>query len=106
MNRGYSAFSRADIADDYEMVREIYRVKDREDRKLWFQLYACRYLRLTFPPGFDRLPGVCTFPFSETIGRRDETLMGIKRLMADLLPGCSEKVANFEMGQDEPSLSR
>ena len=28
MNRGYSALSRADVADEYEMVREFYRVKD------------------------------------------------------------------------------
>jgi hypothetical protein len=48
VNRGDGALPRSNIADDYEMFREIYRVKDREDRELWLWPFVSGFLRSAF----------------------------------------------------------
>src|SRR5208337_1174167 len=40
VDRGYGALPRPDVADDHEVVREVYRVEDREDRKGLFRCPA------------------------------------------------------------------
>src|SRR5438445_11015703 len=47
VNRGYGALPRSDIADDYEVFREVYRGKDREDRKRRFRPFVSRSLPLS-----------------------------------------------------------
>src|SRR6266705_2450596 len=44
VNRGYSALPGPDVADDYEMFREIYRIKNREDWKFWFGPFVSCFL--------------------------------------------------------------
>src|SRR6266566_2846260 len=46
VNRGYGALPSADIADNQEMFREVYRVKDREDRKRRFRPFVSRFFWL------------------------------------------------------------
>src|SRR2546425_1013617 len=48
VNGGDGALPSADIADNQEMFREVYRVKDREDWKSWFLPFVSRFLYLAF----------------------------------------------------------
>src|SRR6266568_5176398 len=55
VNRGYGALPSADIADNQEMFREVYRVKDREDRKRRFRPFVSRFFWLAvYSDAWDR----------------------------------------------------
>src|SRR5208283_968582 len=48
VNRGHGALSRPDVADNYEVVREIYGVEYGEDREIWPCPIPSRLVCLTF----------------------------------------------------------